>query len=152
MRHQFPRALFYFTSATLTRPQVNHIIEMFKLPRDDTQVIRLSNERTNVQIVVRALQYSAKSCKDLLPLLYPIPSATTCPNRFIIYANSIAETERVATFLRGVLKEINPAFEEKVTYLHSLCSKEQISKVMKGLADGELWGVVATEVLGLVCI
>jgi hypothetical protein len=48
-----------------------------------------------------------------------------------------------------VLKEIRPDFEDRVTYLHSHCSREE---VLKGLKTGEIWGVVATEILGMVCI
>jgi hypothetical protein len=147
---QFPHALFYFTSATITDRQSNHIKALFGLKQEDTKVIRLSNERTNVQIVITEMVYPSATHKDLLRFLHPIPSASKPCRPFLVYVNSITEAESAATFLCAVLKEIDPAIEDKVTWVHSLSSKEHLDRVIKGLANGGYWGVISTEILGMV--
>lgn len=147
---QFPHALFYFTSATITNRQCNHIQALFGLKQEDTKVIRLSNERKNVQIVIMDMIYPSTTHKDLLRFLHPVPSAGNPCRPFLIYVNSITEAESAATFLCAVLKEIDPVIEDKVTWVHSLSSKEHLEHVIKGLANGDYWGVVSTEILGMV--
>jgi superfamily II DNA helicase RecQ len=110
---QFPHFLFYFTSATITERQANHIQVLFGLKKEDTKVIRLSNERTNVQIVIIDMVYPSMTHEDLLCFLHPLPSARNPRRPFLVYVNTITEAESAATFLCAVLKEIDPAIEDK---------------------------------------
>jgi superfamily II DNA helicase RecQ len=150
LRLQFPQALFYFTTATFTVSQTNHIRTLFTLPAEKTKVIRLSNERKNVQMVVLEMKYPASSYRDLLRFLYPIPSTTQRLPPTLLYVNTINEAESVATFFCSVLKEIDPTLEDKAVWVHSLSSKRHVEQVTKGLASGEYWIVVTTELLGMV--
>jgi superfamily II DNA helicase RecQ len=150
LRDQFPSANFFFTTATLTTQQTNHLQVLYKLPYPDTKVIRLSNKRRNVQIVLLTMQHPANSFQDLLRFICPVPSLANPCQPFIVYVNSIEHAEGAATFLCAVLKTIDPSLEDKVTYVHSLNSKEHLSNVIKGLTDGTYWGVIATEILGMV--
>jgi superfamily II DNA helicase RecQ len=151
LRHQFPNVQWYFTSATLSQEQITYLKAKFRLEKEKTRIIRLSNDRPNVQLIAKEMTFPASSFEDLLVFLGPKPSVR--PNGpVIVYFNSKKDCQEAATFFRATLKAIDPALETKANWFHSNNSQEYAESVIQKLNAGDVWYLFATEILGMVSI
>ncbi|KIM20100.1 hypothetical protein M408DRAFT_30653 [Serendipita vermifera MAFF 305830] len=149
VRRQLPLVHWYFTSATLTEGHIAYLKDFLLLDNRTTTVIRLSNDRPNVQCIVREMRYAANGFKDALVFLGPNPTPESHPGPTLVYCNSKADAEGLATFLQGVLNARGPGMGRKVTWFHSSNSEEHAKKIVGELLQGKYWILVCTEILGM---
>jgi superfamily II DNA helicase RecQ len=153
IRYQLPWVSLYLTTATLPGHQLQYLKKLLSLDDSNTEIIRLSNNRPNIQLIAQEMKHAQSSYEDLLVFLGPSPSFDQPPpSPVIIYMNSKKDCEDGGTFLRGALKAIDPRLESKAAWFHSSNSKEFAQTVLEKLKSKEIWYLLATEILGMVSI
>jgi superfamily II DNA helicase RecQ len=136
-------------SATLT-PRVWHDI-MQKLDIS-THFVRIDqgNDRPNVAIVVRAMQYAANSYADLG---FAIPVTVTRPEHIpstFIYADNVVAGTEIVDYLEAILPP-NLRGQSLVWPYSAAFSQAYRSRVMELFKEGEVRLLVCTDAAGMVC-
>ncbi|KAH9951073.1 P-loop containing nucleoside triphosphate hydrolase protein [Amylocystis lapponica] len=138
---------FYVASATLPTPILVDVMEILNLRSARTQYILRSNDRPDVHLAVRKMQYAASSYNDLN---FVIPNNFTesdpPPPKFLIFFDSIKEAEAAVRHLRNRLPE---ALRGKIKHFHSVMSPEYRSDEYEALRGGDLFGLCVTDSFGM---
>lgn len=138
---------FYVASATLPTPILNEVTKHLRLRPTETELIRRSNDRPNIQLNVREMKHAAKSFRDL-DFLIPLDiTEDSPPPKFLVFFDNMKESEAAITYLRSRLPEV---LRSKITYFHSTMSPEFRKAKYEALQKGEIWGLCITDVFGMV--
>lgn len=144
-----PSAVVFVLSATLPTPVLSEVKASLGLPRE-IQTIRRSNDRHNIALVVRQMQHSVRSLQDLA-FLFPEPNSPN-PKRsrkFMVFMESKDLCERATAFLWLRLPRSE---RHKVVWVHADMSREHNRETLELLRAGEIYGIVCTDVAGMVSI
>ncbi|KAG0691991.1 P-loop containing nucleoside triphosphate hydrolase protein, partial [Suillus ampliporus] len=117
---------FHVVSATLPAHILKDISASLNMRHENTSVIRLSNDRWNIQIAVVKMLHSANSFHDINHMLH-LPQGIH-PPKFMIFCNSRQDLQRMAE------------------YLHNQLRPELQHKILRG---GELWGMCCMDAAGM---
>lgn len=145
LRYLLPNAKFYLTTATAPPLVRSDILSRLGLRTENVKTLHRSNDRANVAIVVRKMQYTQKSFQDLA-FLVP-EKADTAPPKFMAFFNTRKEAQKAAKFLRRRLK---PEDRERIVWFHAGMTDEFREKTLEKLKKGEVWGICCTEAAGMV--
>ncbi|KAJ6607229.1 P-loop containing nucleoside triphosphate hydrolase protein [Mycena sp. CBHHK59/15] len=135
-------------AATATAPHdvIKEIIGYLDLPADVARV-QVSNEKLNVSLSVRILQHEPDSYADLITLF---PEVFEEPGDFeqtLVYVNGRQDAEKIQDFLRDNAPE---GIDGKIfEFYHKEIDDERKEVIQKGLENGTMRGVPATDALGL---
>ncbi|KAG9113667.1 hypothetical protein FRC07_007767, partial [Ceratobasidium sp. 392] len=144
--NQIRHATFLALSATLTPRMVEQLKASLGLG-DDVEVIRCSNDRSNIIPVVHEMEHSAQSLFDiafLIPLNLTLESPR--PQKFLLFMNSKDQCVDAGKFLRARL----PAeLRDRVVWVHSDMSREFCAKALEDLREGRIFGIVCTDIVGM---
>ncbi|KAG8730922.1 hypothetical protein FRC10_002264, partial [Ceratobasidium sp. 414] len=140
-----PNATFLALSATLTPLMVSELKRLLGIY--DVEVIRRSNDRHNITPIVRRMNYSVKSLHDL-DFLIPLGLTPTSapPPKFMLFMESKKLCQRAGRFLRSRLP---PELQDHVVWVHADMTSGFNEDAMAKLKNGELFGVVCTDVAGM---
>jgi superfamily II DNA/RNA helicase len=93
--------------------------------------------------------HSMASCHDLSFLVPPDFKITDCiPRQFLVYCDSWNDTLQAACYLHARLPN---ELCHKIPWVHSGMSDAHKVEVVQGFQAGELFGIVCTDSLGMVC-
>jgi superfamily II DNA/RNA helicase len=112
------------------------------------RVVHRSNDRPNIALVVREMLYSVRSLHDiafLAPL--KLDYSTRSPRKFMLFMQSKSLCEKAALFLRA---RIPPELIHKIVWVHSDMSRDHNQNALARLRTGEIFGIVCTDVAGMV--
>lgn len=144
--HQLRGATFLALSATLSPDMVEELqcaLNLFNLV-----VLRLSNDRSNVALITRPMKHSFASLHDLAPLVPLNRTPGSLPiSKFIVFVRTKKNCERVAKFLRDRLA---PEERDRIVWVHAEMTRGFNEDAMAKLRNGELYGIVCTDVAGMV--
>lgn len=135
-------------SATLPDNILSDTIEKLRLRKGKTIVIRQSNDRPNVRLMVRRIQHTIASYYDL-EFLVPDgwKSGDQQPPKFVIFFDKISEAVAAGLFLRARLPLV---FRNKIKWFHSTMSTGFKEDEVENLQSKETWGICATDSFGMV--
>ncbi|THH18248.1 hypothetical protein EW146_g2695 [Bondarzewia mesenterica] len=106
LRHLIPLEIpFYVVSATLPPQILSNVMDTLQINRSKATIIQHSNDRPNVHITIRKIQYSLNSYRDLAFLIKDHwKSDDERPPKFLIFFDNISDSFRekeVAAFRDG---------------------------------------------------
>jgi superfamily II DNA helicase RecQ len=140
---------FTLTSATLPYHVFDDCIRLLHFNMSNTHVIHLSNDRPNVFLSVRQMKYSIASFYDLAFMVPTNASDRTMRElgSFMVFAQTRGKCEGATKYLKSRVKK---ELRNKIVWLHAGMSKEFREEAIARIKAGELWGAVATDVVGMV--
>ncbi len=118
---------FYAASATFPNEVLTDVMSQLRMQRETTTFIERSNDRPNVYLSVRRIQYALDSFKDLDFLIPKDWRPGTPLPQFLIFFDDITESIAAAKHLRSLLpkehrhlikwfnSEMTPAFRERTS-------------------------------------
>lgn len=118
-----------------------------KLRINTNTIIRRSNDRTNIQYVVQEMKYPASSFQDLCNTLN-LGSGRKLP-KFMVFMNKRREAELA---VKELWKDLPNRPMDRVVWFHSGMSAEFREDRIQRLKDGELWGLICTDAVGMVSV
>ncbi|KAK7692968.1 hypothetical protein QCA50_004609 [Cerrena zonata] len=136
----------YIASATLPPPVLEKAQEHLQLRPGDTEVVHRSNDRPNIDIIIRPMRFAANTYQDLYPLIPDNPTLTAPPPKFLIFFGSTKETQVATEYLQSRLPS---ALKNKVKWFHSIMTQEYREEEFDALKRGESWGLCVTDAFGL---
>ncbi|KAI0639543.1 P-loop containing nucleoside triphosphate hydrolase protein [Trametes polyzona] len=138
---------FYLPSATLDDPLLHDVSATLQLRSGRTEHILRSNDRPDVALAVRKMEFAANSFHDL-DFLIPedFGHDDTPPPKFLIFFDSIREAEAAVAHLRSRLPE---DLRHKVAYFHSIMTAEYREDEFAALMHGERYGLCVTDSFGM---
>ncbi|KAJ7677684.1 P-loop containing nucleoside triphosphate hydrolase protein [Mycena polygramma] len=148
LRYLIPRDIpFVLVSATLPPAVLTDVMNILQVSLKKVEIIRRSNDRPNINLVVREMKYSMSSFKDLAFL---IPEGwqpgDPLPPKFLIFFDSIADSVEAAKFLRTRLPL---AYRHKIKWFNSEMSPEFKAGESDALKAGVSWGLNCTDSFGM---
>ncbi|KAJ6595501.1 P-loop containing nucleoside triphosphate hydrolase protein, partial [Mycena vulgaris] len=105
LRYLIPRDIpFVIVSATLPPAVLSDVMNILQVSPKKVEIIRRSNDRANINLVVREMKYAMNSFMDLAFLIPENWQPTDpLPPKFLIFFDSIADSVAAANFLRSRL-------------------------------------------------
>jgi superfamily II DNA/RNA helicase len=141
-----PSAVVLVLSATLPPLVLAEVKSLLRLP-PSTVLIRRSNDRPNIGLVVREMQSTISTLYDISFLVPPGTSLSNRPKKFMLFMKSKELCERAGMFLR---RRVEPVLEDMVVWVHADMSREHNRQALSDLQAGHLFGIVCTDVAGMV--
>jgi len=161
LRHLFSdRVHFGIVSATLPAAVFTDVISLLGIAKKDLHTIQLSNDRSNVALVVRKMKYPANTYMDLDFLVRDTGSDSLAdtensggprlPRRhekFVIFFDNKNEAIAAGDYLRSRLPTDQ---RHKTIWFMSDMSREFKDDGVEALATGKIWGICSTDSFGMV--
>ena len=161
LRHLLPDSVhFAIVSATLPATILSDVTSRLGISPENLHAIRLSNDRSNVALVVRKMKYPANTYMDLDFLVQDSSldsSANTdssdasrlpwCHKKFVIFFDDKNEAMAAGDHLRSRLPLDQ---RDRVVWFMSDMSREFKDNKVEALASGQLWGICSTDSFGMV--
>lgn len=149
LRYLIPETIpFYVASATLPSLVLLDVIDILRLRPDKTELILRSNDRPEIQLVIRGLRYPANSFKDLAFLIPDnFKEGDPRPEKFLIFFDSTKEAERATKYLRTRLPK---SLHNKIKYFHSTMTPSYREDELEAMKSSETWGLCTTDAFGMV--
>ncbi|KAH6880873.1 P-loop containing nucleoside triphosphate hydrolase protein [Coprinopsis sp. MPI-PUGE-AT-0042] len=142
-----PGIPFYIASATLPSGILSSVMDILDMKRNETKFIIHSNDRADIHLMVKEMEHAVNSYKDLSFL---IPDSWTetkpPPPKFLVFFDSIPETEHAVAFLRSRLPK---KYAEKVRYFHAPMMNEFREEHLELFRSSETWGLCVTDTFGM---
>lgn len=149
LRYLIPETIpFYVASATLPTPTLRDVTDILHLRTGHTEEIIRSNDRPEISLCVRKMEHAASSFKDLDFVIPDDFAANVPPPKFVIFCNSILETEAITQYLRNRLPD---HLRTKIKYLHATMSADYRADEYMAIKNGDLFGLCVTDAFGMVC-
>ncbi|KXN90927.1 ATP-dependent DNA helicase Q-like 4B [Leucoagaricus sp. SymC.cos] len=138
----------YLASATLPPDILHKVKEVLNLNDDNTTSILYSNDRPDLNYVVRPLAAPANSYEDL-NFLFPdgFDENSPPPPVFLIFFDNTAETVAPGEYLKSRLptKEL----KKRVKWFNSAMTRQFREETLEELRNGELFGLCCTDAFGM---
>jgi superfamily II DNA helicase RecQ len=148
IRPLLQHATFLALSATLTPAMVTELKRLLGLY--DVDIIRRSNDRLNIAPIVKRMKYTLQSLHDLAFLIpHTLTTLSSPPRKFMLFMHSKKMCQQAGIFLRARLA---PELRNRVVWVHSEMTSGFNERAMEKLRNGELYGIVCTDVAGMVSI
>ena len=161
LRHLLPdTVLIAIVSATLPATLRPDVVSVLGITGKDLHTIQLSNDRSNVSLVVRKMKYPANSYKDLYFLVQDTRSDSTdesdAPDgprvpqhreKFVVFFDNKNDAVAASDYLRSQLPLDQ---RQRIIWFMSDMSREFKDKGVEDLAAGRLWGICSTDSFGMV--
>ncbi|KAJ3764578.1 P-loop containing nucleoside triphosphate hydrolase protein, partial [Lentinula raphanica] len=139
---------FFVTSATLPPNILEDVSEILRLRSNDRLAyFHDSNDRPNIHLVVRGLNYPIHSYKDLAFLIPPDFKAgdSTLP-KFLIFFDNTTACEDAVHFLRTRLPS---ECRSRIRYFHATMTTHYREETFDEFRAGEIWGMAVTDAFGM---
>ncbi|KAA1476505.1 P-loop containing nucleoside triphosphate hydrolase protein, partial [Dentipellis sp. KUC8613] len=139
---------FIAVSASLTRRVSRDIVEKLQMDRRSYVYRNLGNDRSNVSLVVRAIQNSMQSYSDLdFVIPNDVASAVDIPKTWI-YADNITTGAEIIDYLRSLLPPHLHGVIRPYNAVHGIKYREE---AMSQFRSGNLRILVCTDAAGMGC-
>jgi superfamily II DNA helicase RecQ len=147
LRYIMPTAVVLVLSATLPPLILTEIQSLLGLPHN-VPIIRHSNDRHNISLIVHQMQHTLRSLHNLA-FLFPLGfnSSSQPPRKFMVFMETKDLCQRATRFLWQRLPQDQ---KNKVVWVHVDMSCDHNQKALAQLRAGEIYGIVCTDVAGMV--
>ncbi|KAJ7732218.1 P-loop containing nucleoside triphosphate hydrolase protein [Mycena maculata] len=144
----YPRDIpFVLVSATLPPAVLSDVMNVLQVSPKKVEIIRRSNDRANIHLVVREMKYAMNS---FMYLAFLIPDnwqpGDPLPPKFLIFFDSIADSVAAANFLRNRLPLEH---RNKIKWFNSEMSPQLKVDESDSLKAGVTWGLNCTDSFGM---
>lgn len=148
LRHNIPYSIpLYIASATLPPVVMRDVRRLLHIRPNPYEEI-MSNDRPNVSLMVRRINYPLNSYWDLSFLVpYGWTPDQPKPPLFLFFFDSIDILQEAVEFLRSRLP---PEYRHLVLPFHSQMSEEHRLQTIALMKEGKILGACASEGFGLV--
>ncbi len=149
LRYLIPEKIpFYVPFATLPPIILRDIAEVLCLRPEQTEYIMYSNDRPEIQLIVRSLTFTAKSFQDL-GFLIPdgFKEGDPPPPKFLIFFDNQKEAARACKYLRS---RIPLSLCHKIRWFHSVITDKTREEDVEAIRKGDSWGFCCTDSFGMV--
>ncbi|KAH9919666.1 P-loop containing nucleoside triphosphate hydrolase protein [Amylocystis lapponica] len=138
---------FYVASATLPAPVLLDVADTLHLRKGHTEHIFRSNDRPDIGLAVRKMQYAAASYHDL-DFLIPdgFQEGDIPPPKFLIFFDNTKEAEAAVRHLRSRLPD---HLRHKTKHLHSIMTPDYRTDEYEALRNGDTYGLCVTDSFGM---
>jgi superfamily II DNA helicase RecQ len=136
---------FHVVSVTLPSHILKDVLVPLNMHHDNTSVIRLLNDRCNIQVTVIEMLHSANSFHNINHILHLLQAIH--PPKFMIFCNSRQDSQRMAKCLHS---QLHPELQHKIVWFHSGMMQEFRTNMMEKLHRCELWGMCCMDAVGMV--
>ncbi|KAF8057359.1 P-loop containing nucleoside triphosphate hydrolase protein [Lyophyllum atratum] len=138
---------FYVASATLPPAILLDVAEILRLRSGKTEHIIRSNDRPEISIMVRGLNFTVSSFKDL-DFLVPKGFKEGDPPlpKFLIFFDNTKEAEAACHHLRMLLP---PSLRKKIKWFHSTMTLTYRDEELMNVREGDTWGLCGTDSIGM---
>lgn len=148
LRFNIPETIpFAIVSATLPTNVLSEVLVFLRVNSQKLERVVLSNDRPNINLVVRKLKFSANSFRDLAFLIPDNIDIDHPPPKFVIFFDSKQEAVHASTYLRSRLP---PDLRENVKWFIADMTAEFKEDEAENLNKGKTWGLGATDSFGMV--
>lgn len=149
LRYMLPDNVpFAIASATLPSIVLSDIMDTLQMRSNNLHKIQRSNDRPNVNLVVRQLKYAASSFKDLSFL---IPEGWKLgdpqPKPFVIFFDNKGDAVQSIKYLR---RRLPREYRTKIKWFLSDMTTMYKEDAVDKLRSGDVWGICATDAFGMV--
>ncbi|KAF7793204.1 hypothetical protein EIP86_004313 [Pleurotus ostreatoroseus] len=142
-----PRSVPYLLpSATLPTHVLDDVMDILQIKRENTHIIRRSNDRPNIYLSVRKIQHPLHSFKDLNFLIPDGWKPGDRIRKFVVFFDNKTESIAAADYLRSRLPL---AHRDKILWFNAdnTPARRELSTDM--LKDGQLYGLTCTDAFGM---
>ncbi|KAH9917710.1 P-loop containing nucleoside triphosphate hydrolase protein, partial [Fomitopsis serialis] len=148
LRYVLPHTCFHLASATFPDEMRREVMTTLQIRANQCTVIQRSNDRPNVYLDVRPIQYPLSSFKDLDFLVPPTTeqAAGDPLTKFLIFFDDIDECVRAAEHLRA---RLHPGEQEKIRWFHAQMSAEFREANLTAFKGPALYGLCCTDSFGM---
>ncbi len=140
-----PHTAYLMPSATFAQPIRNEVLDILQA-RKGHLLVQRSNDRPNVYLVVRKLQYAQDSFKDL-DFLIPEGWTPETHRRFLVFFDSIDESVRAAEILR---KRLPREYRNHVVWFNSDNTTHYRNETTNQYREDNIYGLYCTDSFGMV--
>lgn len=149
IRYLLPNTIpFYVASATLPQSVLRDVSEILRLRPSQLEYIIRSNDRPNINLVVRPIEHALESYDDLAFL---IPEGwkegDPPPKKFAVFMDNTTHTEAATKAIR---KRLPPHLRNKIRWFHATMTNEYRDENLEAFRKGEIWGLFVTDAFGMV--
>ena len=150
-----PNIPVYLSSATMPPTVVSQLKQVFRLTDKNTTVIQRSNDRPNIAIVVRRMEYPQDSFEDLAFLVpKDWKQGDPPPPKFMVFFDNKKDAEAAAKFLQN---RVSVQLRKNIPWFHAGMTRyfrvEQVARLRgEEREEDGAWGFMATDSGGLVSV
>jgi superfamily II DNA helicase RecQ len=145
------RVHFHLVTATCPPSMLRQLKEKLHMDEDNTVVVRRSNDRPNIHLVIEEMQHPINSWHDLNQILQLHVCTTSEDNNrpppFLVFVNKRKEAEEGCAHEWQSLPD---HLKAKIVWFHSGMSRKFQEDVIQALKDGNIWGLFCTDAAGMV--
>lgn len=138
---------FHVVSATMPTLVLNDVKAKLMLHPKKTTIIHCSNDRYNISLVVKKMEYSPKSMLNLEHVLQL--NGETPSKKFMVFVNKRCKSEEMA---KKEWDNLPPHLREKIIWFHSGMSPKFCKNAIHKLQTGKIWGIMCTDAVGMCMI
>ena len=135
------------TSATMSAAVIEDVKNVLRLRQDNLFTSRCSTDRTNIAIIVRPIVNPVNSYRDLSFVLSDWKPGNTPPPKFIVFFDNIKNSIDACNHVRLLLPKEE---QHRIKWFNSDMSEEFRRREVESFAEGETWGLFATDSFGMV--
>ncbi|KDQ56405.1 hypothetical protein JAAARDRAFT_690571 [Jaapia argillacea MUCL 33604] len=147
LRHLLPSSVpFYAASATMPPEILADVKKSLNLRTSNTFLMHRSNDRPNIHLVSRPFKYGQHTYSDLDFLVKDWKPGDASPPKFLIFFDSIKESEDAANHLRSLLPK---EYQDKIKWFHAVMTPEFRDIEVGRFREADSWGYCATDSFGM---
>lgn len=149
LRGILPRTVsIYIASATLPSHLRRDVSRILRLRSDETENILGSNDRHNIDYIVRPFEHPVHSFHDLTFLIPDnFKVGDPAPPKFLVFFDKKKTAEDFVQYLR---QRLPPELRDKVHWFHSTMTDNYRDDKFKSFKDDNLFGLACSDVFGMV--
>ncbi|KAI0674174.1 P-loop containing nucleoside triphosphate hydrolase protein [Trametes maxima] len=137
---------YLMPSATLPEQVLSSVVETLHVQKSRLVIHRRSNDRPNIYLTVRKMQYPASSYRDLDFILPADWKPGHRIPKFLVFFDNIEESIQAADVLRRRLPSVS---RYQVLCFNSDTTASLREQVTAEYMSGELWGLYCTDSFGM---
>ncbi|KAF5338863.1 hypothetical protein D9758_015559 [Tetrapyrgos nigripes] len=151
IRHLLPRTAktipFHIASATLPKTILDDVVDLLLLRPKSTEHVTMSNDRPNIDVVVRQMEHPIDTYQDLSFLIPPdFKDGDPPPPKFVVFMDNTRHAEDAVKALRELLPSCH---HDKIRYFHATMTSMYRDENLEAFQKGEVWGLVVTDAFGM---
>ncbi|THU94762.1 hypothetical protein K435DRAFT_562561, partial [Dendrothele bispora CBS 962.96] len=113
-----------------------------------TEQVTMSNDRSNIDLLVRCIEYPVSSYRDLAFLIPKgFKEGDPPPKKFCVFMDNTTHTEEAVRVLRTYLPT---PLHDKVKWFHSTMTPQYRDEELELFRRGETWGLAVTDAFGMI--
>ena len=141
--------LFYVMSTILPTPVLTNVMQILQMDCSKAAIIWWSNNQPNVHLMVRKIQHTLSTYKDLTFLIQrDWKPRDPPPPKFLIFFDSISDSMAAAKYL---CKQLSKSHWNKIKWFNANMSSHFHEEEVAAFWDGNTWGLCCTGSFGMVC-